>query len=92
MEAHRDRLASSVSGSAAFEPAGPLVPSTEPPVAVVVDVPLEDQLARAVLEARTLADAFNRLAPHLPPQLAQRARRMAAAMHDAVTTLFGGVS
>lgn len=92
MEAHRDRLAGSVSGSAAFEPAGPVPPPAEglvPPV--VLDVPVEDQLARAILEARTLADGFDRLAPLLPPQLGSRASRLAGVIHAGLNRWFGGI-
>ena len=82
MEAHRDRVSASVT----FD-GSPAVEFTVPEL--VTPVPVEDQLARAVIESRTLADGFARIAPDLPPQLGHRARSMSRVLHEALTRFFG---
>ena len=94
MEAHRDRQVGPFAASAVFEPAGgppPDVPPLEAGWSEDRSVPIEDQLARALIETRTLADGYARMAPQLPPGLASRSTRMSSLLTDALTRLFGGL-
>lgn len=96
MEAYRDRQALATA-SATFEPAETSRPVVDLPAlelgwAGQDEGPVEDQLARAVLETRTLADGYARLAPQLPPPLERRASRMADLLNAALARIFGGVT
>lgn len=50
----------------------------------------EDQLARAVIESRSLAASFQRISLELPAELAWRAQTMAAQISSNIKRLFGG--
>lgn len=65
-----------------------------PPVIFGDDPPAEpqDQLARAVLETGTLAVAYDRLAPQLPPTLRWRAAGMSSSLSAALKRHFGGIN
>lgn len=52
----------------------------------------EEQLARAVIESRTLAATFQRLSTQLPPGLAWRASSMATQISSTLKKLFGGTA
>lgn len=67
-----------------------LVQVAETIIEAEAKAPAEEQLARAIIEARALAAAFHGLSPQLPPALAWRAGTMAQQITTTLKRLFGG--
>lgn len=94
-EAYRTRLAQSIQpgvGSSS-PPAGlyvgaELIEAADALLAAAADAPPEDRLARALIEARTLAHQLARLEVELPPNLAWRSAECGRRLVDVVADLF----
>lgn len=67
------------------------MPALDDLIAVQTGGTPEDRLSRAIIETKTLADAYKRLGAELHPTLGVRATRMAETLSAAMRRFFGGI-